>query len=744
VLLFPNALGRLIESVRDIILSTIYFIQKILGINNTVIPTINELPKIPFFTVPGTPGTPSGGELPTVPIPTDWESFKIRWMAYWNLFGSSENILSYIILLLKILFRVLTTILIVIPFFVLLWVLLKRYLKHKNNNYNENSAQLKVFKRITAVTYRPLKLCIINLCGFIKERKIYWITWLSIWAYSFNLFTIIIEFTAFYFYLILSLDFILIYRQVYKLFIDLMPIVEFIPAPVWIIIGLCTICYIRKRMAYKNLRRMEEANREFINNQPIVIMVCGTMGTGKTKTITDIALSQEVLLREKALEKIRENDMKFPNFPWINFENEIKNAIANHLIYNLTTARRFTDMWQKWFETIKADTASLKSWKRHCKKLPFRYNNILFDYDYELYGIDYDDKLKISSIWDVLKSYAQLYFIYVIQSAIISNYSIRTDNVFKDEGNFPLWDTDFFGRDSKDIDNISRHAHIIDFDALRLGRKLIEDNPNKDFFEFGVVMITEVGKERGNALSNGGKEKSSEEANQCNDLFNTGLKMIRHPSTIDGFPFVKVITDEQRPNSWGADARDLCEIIHIREVSDDKLAMPFFAIEELIFTFIYSKFEDIYSTYRHNRGDNTLLIYLLKGITSKVHNYYKRIYNFFGYQESHIQAERGTMDGSLENSTYYLSFKKVHSKRYATDCYGEFYAQKVSRSNVGLSDIPEYQTERATFPELENQDSYFIKDLTKIRDNKDVFKKQIIKDTKKDVNLNETSDNRNI
>ena len=40
--------------------------------------------------------------------------------------------------------------------------------------------------------------------------------------------------------------------------------------------------------------------------------------------------------------------------------------------------------------------------------------------------------------------------------------------------------------------------------------------------------------------------------------------MARHPGVVDNYTFVKVFTDEQRPESWGADARDLCTVIDIR------------------------------------------------------------------------------------------------------------------------------------------------------------------------------------
>ena len=100
-------------------------------------------------------------------------------------------------------------------------------------------------------------------------------------------------------------------------------------------------------------------------------------------------------------------------------------------------------------------------------------------------------------------------------SLIVSNYSIRTDNRFLEQGNFPLWLTDFFSERGRVH---SRHAHILDFDVLRLGRKVMENNPKAGSFEFGVVGITEIGKERGNNLELKEVKKGTDEANQKNDL----------------------------------------------------------------------------------------------------------------------------------------------------------------------------------------------------------------------------------
>ena len=55
--------------------------------------------------------------------------------------------------------------------------------------------------------------------------------------------------------------------------------------------------------------------------------------------------------------------------------------------------------------------------------------------------------------------------------------------------------------------------------------------------------------------------------------------------------------------------------------------------------------------------------------------------------------------------------KKIYSKRFSTDCFSDFFTEKALRSPVGIDDIKEYSTEKATFAELAEQNSYFVKDL---------------------------------
>ena len=703
---FPNAFVRIKESFGDFWSSICYYANQLFGLGKETTPSVNDYSVVPF--------------TPIFNLPPTWEEFRLLWNEYWQTFATLDNLkdyFSYLSVLLLDLSK--WFLLVVVPVLVVGYMLLKRYLSKHNNDYNKDSRPLQIIKKFASKFYIPLKQWFFSFLNYVKKSNFLKL-WVVIWLYNFNIITILIEFFAFYFYFVVSFDLTNVYRQFYKLFCDLTTPIAFIPTGVWLVLIYWFICYIREKIAYKRLRHFERKNCGFINERSIAILTCGTMGKGKTTLTTDMSLSQEVMFRDKAFELMVENDYKFPNFPWCNLENAIKDGMRKHYIYNLATCRQFIDYLELQFHLANTlEKPMRKSLRRYLKKkFGFNYTNFIFDYDYERYGYTYDDKLKVVDIWQVLKTYSQLYFIYIIQcSYLLTNFSIRTDNIIEDLGNFPLWDTDFFKRDSRVIDKISKHSHIVDFDALRLGKKVLADNPKKDSFEFGIWSITELGKERKNTLELKETKKGEVFANQKNDGFTDGIKMIRHFGTVDNFPFVRILGDEQRPESLGADARDLAEIITIADKSKKKLAMPFFTITELLYSFVFNKFIDLYYSYRHVRGDNTLFIYGMKKIVGILHRYYSRIYNKFGYSVLNIHVENGTMDGQFAEHKYYLMFKKIYSKRFSTDCFSDYFMEKTLRSDLGLADLEEYVTEKATFEELQKQNSYFVNDLIERKDN---------------------------
>ena len=671
--IFWQSYVRFGETCKDFGLSAVYYVCELFGIDYSFTPTVTEY---------------SGVLQWEILLPDDWDGFTASAKEYFALFISGENFAGYWAKVGDVMLVAAKVIAVILPCVIVLLLVVVRMYRQGNTKHNQDTKPLRVFKVISKYTYQSIKRAMLSYREYLSEHKGIWVCWIILGVFHLNLASIVTGFFAYYFYFVLSFDVANLYVQVCKLFIDLQVIFRHFPW--WSIVTVCWLLFNRwrKNIALNRLRHYEARNCGFINELPIVSMACGSMGKRKTTLITDMVLSQEVMFRQKALEILQNNDMKFPYFPWVKFEDELRRCMEHGTVYNL---------------------ASVKTWVALKRSRFIRHRNAqtqLYGYDYAHYGTTFDDSLKISRLFEVLETYAMAYFIYVIHSSlIVANYSIRTDNVLLDNGNFPLWLTDFFPKNRR---TESRHAHILDFDVLRLGKKVIENNPRAGSFEFGVVAITEIGKERGNNLELKEVKKGAEDTNQKNDLFNSWLKMCRHSATVDNFPFIKVFTDEQRPESWGADARDLADIINIASCGELRLALPFYTIEEMISEWAFNRFLSLYYDFRFRRGDNTLLVHILKSVVSWLWRRNLRIYNRFGYSILKIEKERGTMDGKTENKKYYLMNAKIYAKRFSTDCFSDYFNDLARHSHVGLMDYLEYATEKASVAELRVQNSYFI------------------------------------
>ena len=704
---FRSGIIRVGESLRDLGTSIAYYFIELFELDYRVPVTVTEYSQVPA--------------IPIFNLPATWEDFKTLWVEYWVRWASKENFLAFgeafgngaesfskIMLL------------VVVPLVLTLYLLFQRYLKSVNNDYNVDSRPLIVCRWIADHTYKVAIAWVKSFIVFLQEHDIYLKIWLLVWLYNFNVIIIGIEFFAYYFYLVSSFDIVSIYVQVIKLLRDLSVPVAFLPGITWVFVGLWVFDRIRKKIAYEILYHHEAMNCGFINERSMANLIVGTTGKNKTLTTADMIVLQEKMYFEKALDLMIKNDMKFPNFPWINLENYIKKSIAAHRMYNLATIRKTIRHLRFCFEEYHNGDAKTKQHiRRHLKRrYKLEYENLIFDYDFERYGLWYDDKLKVTSIWKVIENYAQEYSIFIKRtSLIISNFSVRSDNILLDLGNLPMRDGDFYHRNSKTLDEISKYAHITDYNAMRLGRKIGDNDPKKDALEYGVIGNSEFGKERKNNLQLQEVKKKDEGTNQKNDGYNDWNKMKRHAATIEYFSFIKEFADEQRAESLGADVRDIYDVIHIKDGGKTKLALPFFFVEELFYSFFYDRFVKLYTQYRFVRGDNTLIMHVLKKAASKLQNYYSNTYNLFGYKKQRLGVECGTLDGEVSEKVYYLDFKRIYADRYSTDCYAGFFETKALRSKLGIDDFETYRTTRATMDELKMQNSYFVADLINKQEN---------------------------
>ena len=674
VTVFWDSFVRLWETLGDLADSARYYFCEIFQIEHSIEVGVTEKSDVLGWT-PILPETP--------------ESFDVRAGLFKRIFFTKGNIRLFGAKLSVGAGNVAKWLSLLLPLILLAVFWIKKMYATPNTNYNVDTKPLRVFKWIAANTYQPIKGFVKAYVSYVKTTK--WVTaWMIIWALNMNLVSICVAFLAFYLYFAVSFNVLSIYRQICNLLLDMRLVLQHFPwfLTGWIVWRIFT--WIREKIALEFLRYYEARDCGFIKELPITTMTCGSMGMRKTTLTTDMALSQSKMFRQEALDRLQKQDMKFPFFPWIELELDIQAGMESGEIFNL---------------------ASIHKWMQEKRERYFGIENPqeIYGYDKCRYGFYFNDGLKQEDLFDVMETYAKLYFIYVIESSlIVSNYAIREEKELASLGNFPMLNDDFFAEQKYEN---TRYSKILDFDVLRLGKKVIENSYLAGSFEFGVVVITEIGKERANMLELKEIKKMSDEANQKNDLFNSWLKMCRHSATVDNFPFIKVFVDEQRPESWGSDARDLTSILTIVDSGKKRLALPYYTIEEMLCEKALNWFIPMYYNFRFTRGDNTLFIYLLKCVIGKIWAHNERIYNRFGYSVLRIEKERGTQDSKPQKKKYFLANYKIYRLRFTTDCFSDYFNDMALQAGVGLKDYWEYADVKASVAELKLQNSYFIRDL---------------------------------
>lgn len=683
---FPYAFGRIVESCIDIGTSAKYYASELLELNLKGEITVMKLTEMPF-------------ELP-FNLPNTWEEFLVAWSLYWKLFITEENIYSYIESFANGLDLVSTILLIVMPFVVplIIYKVIKKPVM--NNKRNVESRAVQIWKRFEDKVCKRVLIWIKGFIEFVSDHS-YWLEiWKLVWAYSLNGIAIILEFIAFYIYFIASFKLVDLYVQIVKLFMDLSVAIEFFPAIVWAAFFFTVLHLIVRHMGFDGLYHNEAKNRAFLRERGVTFIIDGEMGTGKTQMDMDMSLTKEEIFRTDALGIILEVNMLYPNFPWANYEDDLKKAMELHKIYTLLSA-------EKWLK------------KRYVAFTKNVCRENMWGYDYERHPTTFYDNLKEESIWKALMDYAKAYLIYAIEcSLILSNYSIRTDGIKTDMGNFPLWDYDFFKRDQRLVEVYSQRSHILDFDLLRLGKQMLKDNPNRNAIGYGIFVVTELDKELKNTQTLKDVKASDEECNQKNDLTHECIKMIRHVATIRNRNFVVFTGEMQRCESLGIDVRGLGEVIHIDEKKEQQVTLPFFApfyLFSLLYSLLFGKYESCYLDYRFRRGDTTLRSYLLNNIFSLLYKYHLRTTNLYGYRVMNLTVERGRKEGEGYKKKYYIQDKKTYSARYTTDCMSSIFNGRAKDNRVGLMDIETYSGETAMPDELDRQNSHTQNDYKKFR-----------------------------
>lgn len=724
--LFPNSLPRIAEALRDFFVSLAYYVVEIFtNGDNPITPTVTNLQEWQF-----------ADQIwkPIRILPETWEEFVVLWDRYWEKFFSKENFEAYFEHLGNFFYYLSRFSLIFLPLVMVALLQLSSYKNKRCNVRNLESKQLKGFKRFQFRCVYPVIAWCKDFATFLKDNPEYKNMWIVLWCLHFNVFSIVIGFIAYYLYFVASWDIVSLFGQALKLLNDLTPMIRFIPAIIWIILGVKIYNYVCRSMAFNRLYYAEKCNRSFLSGRGVVTTVYGEMGIGKTQMITSMALSAEINQFDMAFEILLEKDMQFPNFPWQTFRDQLKKRIDSHRIVDLPSCRKWVRVAKAYFDYI-SSTYTPDEWKKRRKECKYIKADYTFGYDYAHYRTTYNDELTITHLFEALEDYACAYLIFTLKTTLLfSNYSIRVDSILRDLGNMPSRDNDFFSREPEYQEAYSRHAHIIDIDMLRLGKKVIKDNPKARRLSYGVFVITEIDKEFKNMQELKEMKINEKETNQKNDLHNACIMMSRHAAVVANRVFIRIIADLQRPEAWGAGGRELGEIIYISDKSELAPALPFFSpywFTQGVYTWIKGWWDSFYSTYIENRSDNTLFTYLAKNITAILSNHYDKINGLFGTQMLTLEIQSGRMDGEVKKDKWRLIMKKDRSRRYKTACLEAVFDSYVPNT-MHVDDFIMYAGEVGTDEENQLQNSYFQMDITKMKllnfekETKNVKKKKAI------------------
>ncbi|MBE6702124.1 MAG: hypothetical protein E7585_01770 [Ruminococcaceae bacterium] len=565
-----------------------------------------------------------------------------------------------------------------------------------NNDYNKDTVPLRLFKLFVAKPYRWIKDRVLDVWSFFRNTY-WWRLFWALWLLYFGVYTVILEFAAYYLWLITTLSFSTIHIQLMKLIVDILLMFHTLPWFCWVAIGIWI--YERWRLSYgaDKLYAFSAHNKRLLKELPMCNYIVGLMRSGKDMMMNDMAITFSALDRDANLEILNENMLKFPRFPWILFELDIQQQIKSGKIRSWTSARE----WVK---------ARYRSFCVYCDQ------EHIWQYRADLYPMRYNDGLKVISLWDALEEYAQAYFSYTLSTSyLISTAPVRDDFMIQDEGNFKLVDTNYLARDPEYMKEVSQYSHIVDWDMFRLGVKIKRDNPNIGAFEFGILVFTEIDKERKNNDQLKETKAKDEESNQKNDLFNLWVKMSGHGAMLANRCMLHMLTNAQRPTSWGADGHELCAVLHIEKHKGADNALPFFWVEEGVIGAYLAWWNGIWDESRYKWGNHHLITWLGQGFAAILFRYMLRRKNLFGYYRQKIITEVGTSEEHKHSDemSYIVMYRQAYAERYASDYFKAFSAYQTERCAVGMNDLPAYQGKYPTLKEMSLSHSHLNKDLFK-------------------------------
>lgn len=660
---------RLVSAIYDLLLALAEYLLRVLQFDADFLPIrINEIPDVPY--------------VPFLPLePGELDGF---WGRYFAALFDGDRFLFYLIDVLVLVMRAQQLLLPALLLFIVGKILLRDFIESENDDFGKRSSAVRFFDWLG----RGLEPTVCWCRALWYRTSFSYLVWSTILILcGTNLATVAIEALALLFHLSVSADYKSLYLQLYKLLLDLTVALDTLPLPIWLLIGYWLSRKIRRFFAFERLQAFEVMVREFIARLPLLVLITGKVGVGKTQTNVNLTLSFQDAHRDLQKEAMLDIRAEFPEYPWAMLDQQIGVMyFCGDLKGKAYTRRLFSSL-------IGAD------------------DDLFYGY---VGRRTFSDGVTVVHLRDRIVDYAELQYMYRMQCTIFSSYSLRVDATYIDKGKLPDWRSDYFRSPAFDPRGDAERAHIADFDLLRLG-KPVDPNSPAGAWEHGIWSHTEMGKDYGNSLTNKDLKESSPTSNIRNDLLVDRLKIMRHSSTACFTPYTQYIGDEQRPSSLQADVLELTNVIQIKGSSGSRSTYHLFLFERFLRDLLLSLWHGWYADRSVNRADVDLPTFFLQRLMD---HYYARIREqaqLFGYEMLDVNLRDGEdMDADPEIVKLPVAYKKVRSGRCATDCYADVLAERALGADWEHDLSRTYAGPVASPDEIKAQHSRFGDKLLKV------------------------------
>ena len=689
---YSGSVLRIIDSIRDLGTSLAHYgvfvgkklFRRFLGYVPEINATINEIPSIDIQKY----------------IPFSLEELERKFSLFGKYLFDSYVWRDYNKWLFTNMKRWCMSLMLLLPCIAILYgLLLKSLLKTNDLPAGAYSRPYEVFcialKRLKAPFHE-----VVNYVKFVLHRSYLKWSLFLLWCVNLNVATIAISAFGYYFYFISSFDIFSVFKQIFKLILDSIIMLSGAPWWFWTLLFFGLYIWWSIKKGYDDLAHKHAMNCGFLKSTDYCINIKGAPGAGKTSLAVHMGLEWNNIQHKDALDIMFSMEMLFPAFPFAAFRLKVEEYIASHLVWCVPQLDIIVDEIEECYNRTPSP-------------------HLLYGYDADLWTYDRDTGTALISIFDAMRRYAKAYLIYSNDNLIVSALPIRIDGYFKRIGkHLEKWYGEFFKRTMREVKKVSKYSHILDEDAWRLGKKMDPDGKFAGTFCPGIWIKPEIGKSHGNQFETEGQKRDDDECNEKNDLFHWMLKMLRHVcSTIHNVVFMRVITDEQRPEDLPANLRMIMSIVAIEDKSELKLALPFARQIDWLYEHTYKPFIKFYEDYCHHRSDVVLSVFLMKLAVSGLYNLYWYIYNTFGYYELDLSVEKGSEYGKGDSvkrtHLYYFFVKLAYSERFSTDSHSMWFAKEQIEAGVGIRDYPTYQGIMQTPEEMDAQHDFFIEKMKK-------------------------------